>query len=186
MNSSPRRQFHKYMNGFLCESGSYLGEGIQDALNCGFKQVISFEVKEDLYKQCVEKFKTFKNVKVIYGSTARILYEYIKDINEPITFWLDGHYSSGITGYDPDHVCPLLEELDQIKMHPIKTHTIMIDDRRLLKKSSNNGMDGLFGIEEATVIKKLKEINPDYNIKYENGHIPSDIIVAKLNFGKNE
>jgi hypothetical protein len=37
----------------------------------------------------------------------------IKDLNEPAIFWLDGHYSSGITAKG-DKICPIFEELDSI------------------------------------------------------------------------
>lgn len=181
MNISTRRQFHKYPNRYLVESGSYFGDAIADALNCGFENVISFEVKKDLYEHCVKRFKGAEDkVKLILGSSAKLLYEGIKDINEPITFWLDGHYSSGVTGYDPENISPILRELEQIKRHPIRSHTIMIDDRRLFKSSSNGGLDGLFDVDEAVIIEKLLDINPNYTIIFENGHIENDIIVATL------
>lgn len=180
MNISVRRQFHKYPNKYLLESGSYLGEGISDALNCGFSTVISFEVKEDLYDHCIKKFRGNPKVKLVLGSTANLLYDVIKDIDEPITFWLDGHYSCGITGYDKDCISPLVKELEQIKRHHIKTHTIMIDDRRLLKPSNSGGLDGYFDVTEEEIIKKLLEINPEYRIRFEDGHQNSDIIVAHL------
>lgn len=178
--SSNRRQLHKYPNKWFVESGTYYGDGVQDALSCSFQNIISFEVEPKLYEYSLQRFKYYSNVTLVKGSTASLLYEYIKDINENITFFLDGHYSQGVTGYDPNYICPLLKELDQIKEHKIKTHTIIIDDRRLLRKSSDNGMDGLFDITEEEVVMKLKDINPEYKIIYENGHIENDIIVATV------
>lgn len=47
----------------------------------------------------------------------------------PVLFWLDGHYSGGITakgGLDT----PVCAELDAILDHPVHTHVIRIDDAR--------------------------------------------------------
>mgnify|MGYP001369983704 CR=1 FL=1 len=37
----------------------------------------------------------------------------IKNIDKPALFWLDGHYSGGVTGMG-DNETPILEELEQI------------------------------------------------------------------------
>lgn len=177
--SSSRRQFNKYPNEVLVETGTFIGEGIMDALDNGFNKVISFEVVENLYLRCKQKFADNPKVQLVHGSSGKLLYETIKDIDTDITFWLDGHYSNGNTGYDKDHICPILQELDQIGKHR-KTHTILIDDCRLFRKSSNGGLDGLFDIDQHVVIAKLKEINPNYVITYENGFVPNDIIVAYI------
>ena len=87
-----------------------------------------------------------------------------------------------------------MTELEALKNHPIKTHTILIDDRRLLKKLGDNPFttnpDGsvklhpmsaeVIGFTEEEIIAKLKEINPKYTIKYENGHVPNDVICAYI------
>lgn len=180
MAVSPRRKFHNYPNRVLVESGTYFGEGVEDALRCGFGRVISFEVKPDLAARARTKFFYDSRVQIVEGSTAKWLYDTIREIDEPVTFWLDGHYSLGCTGYDPEHVSPLLEELKQIAKHHIKTHTVLIDDRRLLRKSTNGGMDGLFDVTEEEVLAALKAINPDYVISYEDGHVSKDIVVAHV------
>lgn len=180
MASLSRRAFEKYPNKYLIESGTYLGDGIKDALDNKFSQVISFEIQLALCKAAKERFKDHKNVEIICGSSASMLYDHIKDIKEPITFWLDGHYSAGVTGFDADYVNPLIQELTQIAKHPVKSHTILIDDRRLLIKNGKGGMDTLFDMTEDEVVKAIMAINPKYKIKYEDGHVKDDIIVAYL------
>ena len=177
---STRRQLHRYPNKFFVESGTYIGDGVAEALQCGFQVIKSFEIFPALAQQCQNRFLGVPNVEVILGSSSKLLFEHIKDMDGNITFWLDGHYSNTGTGYDPDNICPLLLELEQIKLHPIKTHTIMIDDRRLLIPSTNGGMDGMFDISEEQVVKKLLEINPNYKIRYEDGCEPNDIIIAYI------
>ena len=55
--------------------------------------------------------------------------EVIKYLQEPTLFWLDGHYSSGITA-KTDKNTPILEELKTIFTSPYN-HGILIDDARL-------------------------------------------------------
>lgn len=179
--TSDRRQFHKYKNNYLVESGIQLGYGIDDALHCGFPNVRSIEISPSYYARAQERFKDNPKVKLYFGDSVTMFYDIIKDINEPITFWLDGHYSwGGESGFNKEHVCPVLMELEQIKKHPIKTHTILVDDRRLFVPSSCGGMDGCFNLSEKDVIAKILEINKDYKIIYDDGYCKDDIIVAYI------
>ncbi|HRI35351.1 MAG TPA: hypothetical protein PLD02_16495, partial [Saprospiraceae bacterium] len=70
--------------------------------------------------------------------------------------------------------CPVLLELEAIKQHSIKTHTILIDDCRFF------GTEGFDYITIDQVIKSLLEINPSYQFKYENGYTADDILVAYI------
>lgn len=94
-------------------------------------------------------------------------------IDKPCTFWLDAHVDGGPCG---EKRCPLLDELDFIKSaNTGLVHNILCDDRRCL---GNNWWGK--GILEKDVIRKIKEINSKYTIKYEDGHVPADIIAAKV------
>jgi hypothetical protein len=176
---STRRALHKYPNKWFVESGTFMGDGIQDALKCRFQNIISYEIVDYLAKMSAKRFEDNPNVRVVNKSSVNMFSD-IKNIKEPITFWLDGHYSSHYfgheTGYDKDHVCPLMLELEAIQQHPIKTHTILIDDRRMMKKTGK--IDTYLQVTEDEVIRKLKEINPWYTIKYERGGVKNDILVA--------
>ena len=170
---STRRQFHKYVNPYLVESGTYEGDGIADALKCGFTHISSFEVVPELYEQAKKRFADCKNVDLYLGTSAKMYDLCLSKINGPITFWLDGHYSLGKTGYIEVY-CPLMLELEEIARHPIKTHTLLIDDRRAF------GSPGMPGITEEQVKKQILKINPKYQFKYEDGHEPADILVAYI------
>lgn len=176
---SSRRNFHKYPNTCLIESGTYLGEGVNEALECGFEKVISYEIEPKLYEKAKYKFKDINNVKLFNKSSVKMGDELKNMREDTITFWLDGHYSAGTTGYDSSNFYPLLHELEIIKQNQIKNSVIMIDDRRLMKHSIVND-SSVIGCNEDEVISILREINPYYRIKYEDGYIPKDIIVAYL------
>lgn len=169
--------FSKYPNPVFVETGTYYGEGIVYALQAGFKNIRSVELFDKLYSICLEKFNNIPNVKLYQGNSSEKLWEMIADINQPITFWLDAHYSDSSTAKGPEF-SPIVKELDIIKRHPIKIHTILIDDIR------DMGTMFFDFVTREQVIAKIMEINPEYTITYENGvHADrifyNDILVAR-------
>ena len=110
--------FHKYKNKYFVETGSYTGIGIQAAIDSGFENIISIELSEKYRDICIEKFKEFKNVKIVFGDSAFVLYKSIKDIDNSITFWLDGHHSCGDTALG-EYWSSLMKELEQIGEHHV-------------------------------------------------------------------
>lgn len=180
---SARRPFVAHPNAVLVESGSFQGDGIQDALDAGFKRVISMELSASLVEHCRQRFAGNDRVQIVHGSSTTTLPAILAGISEPVTFWLDGHYSCNpLVPFDPIlGPCPLLKELDIIQEHAIKTHTILIDDRRLMYGHADptNVKDGFFNITEEQVVAKLKAINPNYVIHHADGFVAQDVIVAK-------
>jgi len=165
--------FERYKNTeYFVESGSFLGNGIQNAINAGFKYISSIELSPEFYYHCSEKFKNIENVKLFFGDTEDQLDDIISQINEPITFWLDGHNSGGPTACGK-HESPLMQELEIIKKHSIKTHTIIIDDLRCWKKPQ-------YDFDQKDVINFLKTINFEYKIVFEDGIEKNDIVVAHI------
>lgn len=165
--------FRQFPNACFVETGSYLGEGIQWALDAGFSQIISIELEPSLHEYCKKQFSQFQSVHLVHGDTSFVLHDVIKDIHTPITFWLDAHYS-GISTAKGNSYSPILLELEAIKMHPIKNHTILIDDVRLM---------GTYEFDFVTldqIINKIKDINPNYQLSFLNGYVENDILVAQV------
>jgi hypothetical protein len=171
--TSTRRQLHKYPNPYFVETGTYEGDGVADALRCGFLHLSSFEVVPVLYEQCRKRFegKEYSHVNLYLGTSAQMFDACLAKIPRQITFWLDGHYSHGKTGFIETY-CPILQELEEIAKHPIKTHTLLIDDRRCF------GTPEFAGITEEQVKAKILAINSKYQFRYEDGCQPNDILVA--------
>lgn len=157
---------------YFVETGTYLGEGILRALEAGFNQIYSLEFDAYHFHQARRKFRRNRNVHLARGDSAKDLWNIIKNIDTPITFWLDAH----IYPPRPDggKNCPLLEELEQIKKHPIKTHVILIDD---LRCCDTQAFDFL---TEQDIIDKILEINSQYQISYIDGIVPHDVMVAQI------
>jgi hypothetical protein len=163
--------FQKYLNPLFIETGTWHGDGVQQALDAGFKNVVSFELSTELHYLCSKRFEGNFDVTLFQGDSAEELPKFIKHITTPITFWLDGHFSGGDTAMGKQNT-PLLEELEAIKAHPIKTHTILIDDLRGWYKETQ-------GFDTLDLMKKILEISPNYVFTLEDGYVPNDILVAK-------
>jgi hypothetical protein len=156
--------FNNYPNKIFIETGTGNGDGIDMALFAGFESIFSIELSPVLFKRQTERFKFNEKVKIIFGDSRYMLWDIIKDIDCPITFWLDAHDSGGETVGEP--LPPLIEELRVIAQHPLKNHTIMIDDT--LGFNMNDAL-----------IKEIMKIN-DYKISMEDGTSVRDILTATL------
>ena len=145
--------FKEYLSEVFVETGSYVGDGVACALEAGFNRVYSIELADKYYEHCVARFSGDQRVTIVKGDSGIMLYEATKDINCKITFWLDGHHSCGDTALG----CawsPLMKELELIGQHPIKEHTIIIDD--MICWERDNPVIG-FGIKE--IQEKIISIN---------------------------
>lgn len=168
--------FGPFLNRYFIETGTFGGNAVQKALDAGFLEVRSIDCERDHYRYCLERFQGMQHVKLFLGDSSKDLWQLIQDIDEPVTFWLDAHIFPPRT--DGGKNCPLIEELEQIKQHPIKTHTILIDDMHC---SGTRAFDDL---TQEDIIQKILEINPDYHISFvpggDKGEYPVNVMVAKI------
>lgn len=170
--------FHDYKKRIFVETGCFGGDGIQKAINAGFEVIYSMDISPICVKDSKARFINHPNVHIDVRDSGSQLWEVIEPINEPVTFWLDAH--NGFA--DPDAIdvknTPLIEELDQIKQHPIKTHTILIDDMHCCETI-------LFDyLTIADIVNKVLEINPNYTIMFvpggDDGEYPVNVLVAYI------
>ena len=171
---SKKENFKKYLNDYFIETGSYMGDGIQQALDAGYKNIISIELSDKYHSISSNRFVSNTNVSIVKGDSFRVLPGIMGNVKEQVTFWLDGHHSCGDTALG-EYWAPLMQELDVIKNHSIKTHTIMIDDMRCWE--SPNPVHGFY---KEDIFKKLLEINSEYKFTYEDGLQENDILVAHI------
>ena len=167
----PFRGFDEFPNEYFVESGSYLGDGIKAALDAGFPNVISIELTSKYYEHCKSRFRKDRRVTLVHGDTVQVLWDIIRDIDKPITFYLDGHFSGEDTGRGMMDY-PLVQELKTIAVHPIKTHTLIIDDVRLFDIHWNLGTK--------TVMREIRRINKLYSVTFRNGYVEDDVLIAKV------
>ena len=157
------RGFHEFAyNRYFVETGSFGGDSIEKALRAGFQFIRSIDLNKGNVEYCKARFSNDSSkVSMFLGDSGALLFEMIQDINEPITFWLDAHVFPPLQGGFEN--TPLLAELEQIALHPIKTHTILIDDLHCC------GTLAFDYIIENEIKDQIREINPDYQFRYVPG-----------------
>jgi len=145
----------------LIETGTYYGDMVFAQINY-FNSIYSIELSDYFYKKAVKRFKKYKNVHLFHGDSAEVLGSVIKNISEPVIFWLDGHYSGGKTAKGESE-CPVWSELNQIITRNLP-HVILIDDARFF-----------IGKQDYPTIEELQHyfINRNMNHSFE---VKDDII----------
>jgi hypothetical protein len=174
------------------ETGTYLGEGIKNVLN-NYENIHSIELSEKWYQYNIEQFKNNNNVKIYLGDSKIVLPELLNNINEPVTIYLDAHYSGGTTAFG-DEETPLLFELEILKNRKFND-IIIIDDCRLLGKTGFCGCSDdhpiyptmKYNWTDITLDKINILLKDDYtlleniNNVYTDGAQDQYILVKKLN-----
>ena len=112
----------------LIETGTYQGDMVHGCRK-RFERIVSIELDSRLYRDACRRFASDRHVEIHQGDSAKLLAKVIEGISEPCLFWLDGHYSAGITAKG-DLNTPILGELSAICEHPVDGHVILIDDAR--------------------------------------------------------
>jgi hypothetical protein len=164
--------FRPYPNSVFIETGTWHGDGIQAALDAGFREVRSIELSPALHQQARTRFARRPEVKLWLGSSGEVLRDVIADVTEPATFWLDAHYSGGDSMLGPE-ACPVLLELAILAEHPVKTHTLLIDDVRCFGST--------YSVDVESVRRAISAINPAYRMSFDRSGWPQlglDILVA--------
>jgi len=145
------------------ETGTYIGETVKSVLPF-FDNIYTIEINRKLYLYNKKKFRKNKNVRVILGNSYKRLQEILPKINEPSIFWLDAHYSGGITSKS-DGLTPIKKELKTILKFWKNNSVVLIDDARLFC--------GKYGYPDIQWIRSIFK-NKKVNIKIEN-----DVIIIK-------
>lgn len=111
------------------ETGTYKGDMIE-AQRENFEHIATIELDDDLFATAKERFAPHPHISVLHGDSGRVLPEAIKLCPGSTTFWLDGHYSGGVTAGTNSDV-PILDELAIIAARKDPRDVILIDDARL-------------------------------------------------------
>src|SRR5690349_7703826 len=112
----------------LVETGTYMGDTLW-FFRHEFEEMYSIEVQPELARLARERFARWKGVHIIEGDSASCLAQVVPKIRGRAAYWLDGHYSAGITGRGAKD-CPIWGELDAIVKHKQAPTLLLIDDAR--------------------------------------------------------
>ncbi len=138
----------------LVETGTYLGEMVE-AQRRHFEQVLSIELSPTLYQAAREKFAGANNVTLLQGDSADLIESVVARLAGPALFWLDGHYSAGITALGA-LATPVREELDVI-LRSRHDHVILVDDARCFGTGDYPNLDA--------VSKMVTELRPGWTCR---------------------
>lgn len=117
------------------ETGTFRGDMLE-AQRRNFRKLISIELSEVLYEAASKKFSDCPQIQLHQGDSGVKLQEVAAGFQEPALFWLDAHYSGGVTAGGGEQA-PILKELATIAARRQPSDVILIDDARLfgLKKA---------------------------------------------------
>lgn len=182
----PHKNYFKDYKGdhkIFIETGSFRGDGIDLAMQAGYERILSMDIDGANIATCQERFefipdddKPAKNghISLVCADSATGLLKLMKYVNEPAMIWLDAHSQLFDDEPPSDNPFPLLKELEQLKKHTIRTHTILIDDILMLTHPCITGWNN------ETIENYLLMINPAYKLTYLSNPIISNILMAHV------
>jgi hypothetical protein len=165
----------EYNLSVFIETGTGLGGSVESILEYDIiDKIYSIEIIEDLYNKCVDKFKSYSNIKIINSSSYNGLKEILPTISKEtnILFWLDAHFPGAdfhFTTYEStnneDLRIPLKSEIDLIySLRKGCKDVFIIDDLRIYE-------DGPYELGNWDKRKELGGEGIDFIInKYESTH----------------
>jgi hypothetical protein len=113
----------------LVETGTYLGLMVR-AMRRHFDELHSIELDDALFRRAARRFARFPNVHLLHGDSGKLLPRVLERIESPALFWLDAHWSGGITARG-DTDTPIMRELEAVLSHGHgDRHVVLIDDAR--------------------------------------------------------
>ncbi len=110
----------------LVETGTYFGDMVE-AMKTSFERIISIELSPTLAAKAAGRFRSSPHVQIRQGDSANVLGNVMKELRQPALFWLDGHYSAGVTAKGEKDT-PIFEELTHIFAADDLGHVLVIDD----------------------------------------------------------
>jgi len=156
------------------ETGTHVGNTIAK-IKDDYSEIHTVEIVPECYEAVRKKYTTDPHINFHLDDSPTGLTKILKNVTTPVTFWLDAHVQD--MSQPAGTGAPLLEELEVIKNHVVKTHMLLIDDVRLFKK---------YGTTVEKVKSKILEINKDYTFEFGRGYIANDVLIARVGGAKTK
>lgn len=123
------------------ETGTYRGDTTK-FLSSIAREVISIEPQPELADGARARLRNLSNVQVLTGTSEALFSEVVAGMTGPCCFWLDGHYSSGMT-YKGSTDTPVAHELSVIgaSAQRLGRIRVFVDDWRCFRPSSQEYAD---------------------------------------------
>ncbi len=142
----------------LIETGTYAGEMVW-AMKDRFESIFSIELSEHLARRACRRFRALPHIRILHGDSGTLLPSLLSRISTRCLFWLDGHYSAGITAKG-ETASPVMHEIATILHHPIEDHVILVDDARLFTEA-----DGFPSLDRLRDLVLLRRPHWDFSVR---------------------
>jgi hypothetical protein len=138
------------------ESGTYQGSTILH-MEPYFSKLYTIEIREVLCDY-VKQYYCGDKIAFYMGDSAERMNEVAPDVQGPAIYFLDAHYSSGITGRG-EKDCPLYEELQSIALLHRDKAIVIVNDVRLFGELivNESGCEDWQDINIESVVAIVKE-----------------------------
>jgi len=124
-----RAYANKYRARIFVETGTFFGDMLA-ALRDDFDRLITIELDSALAAKARQRFRDEPKIRIIEGDSAVRLPEVVAELDRTALFWLDGHFSGGVTAKGNVDT-PIIAELTAWLSAEAIKHVILIDDARL-------------------------------------------------------
>jgi hypothetical protein len=120
------------------ETGSWHGDGIGRAYDCGYSDVASCDIGIEYVTECREKYP---QANIVHSDSLTFFENTLPTINAKTLFWLDAHFPDyyGTDDTSEEHRIPLIPEIELIKKFKpnYENDIIVCDDIRNFKTPQN-------------------------------------------------
>lgn len=120
---------HVYSLKFFVETGTHLGDTLAAIAQDPSLTAVSVELDGAYFDAARERFGSYPNVALLKGDSGALMPQIVSQLQHPALFWLDGHYSGGITAKGA-LATPVSAELQAVLSSQVHGHVILIDDAR--------------------------------------------------------
>jgi hypothetical protein len=149
------------------ETGTYLGTGTL-LLATLFPEVLTIELSPELHAAAAERLGQNPRITVLQGNSAQRLREVLRP-DVPTYFWLDGHWSGGVTAGEHDE-CPVLDELAALAPGH-RDDCFVIDDARLFLAAPGPPHDPSQWPTLLELVDQIRAIRPEHLVTLLNNQV---------------
>lgn len=117
-----------FPNATWIETGTYLGDTTAQ-LSKNAKHVYSIEPEPKLFESAKKRFASKGNVTIVHGTSEQQFPGVLEKVSGDVNFWLDGHYSAGLT-FKGATDTPIAEELKAVgrSLKKFGKVAVLVDD----------------------------------------------------------